>query len=125
MQNILRTNIKFQCIVGIFLLRFVIFTLLKSHAYKSNIYDVLDGNYDELITNTEIDIVYVGNIHAFRRSIGEKVLKANKHCLLEKPFACNAIDAQYLISLAQERNLFFMEVMISIKYIVWSISSKL
>jgi predicted dehydrogenase len=70
----------------------------------------LDGNYDELLCNEEIDIIYVGCIHAFRRTMGEKILLAHKHCLLEKPFACNSIDAKYLISLARERNLFFMEV---------------
>jgi len=69
------------------------------------------GNYEELINHKDIDIVYVGNIHAFRRSIGEKVLKAKKHCLLEKPFACNVDDARHLISLARERNLFLMEGM--------------
>lgn len=69
------------------------------------------GDYDELLTNDDVEIVYVGNIHAFRRSIGEKCLKANKHVLLEKPFACSAADAEYLIGLARERNLFLMEGM--------------
>ena len=58
------------------------------------------------MADEEIDIIYVGNVHSFRREIGEKVLKANKHCLLEKPFACSATDAEYLIGLAKERNLF-------------------
>jgi len=65
-----------------------------------------------VLNNDQVDIVYVGNVHAFRKSVGEKVLKANKHCLLEKPFACNTEDAKYLISLARERNLFLMEVSI-------------
>lgn len=53
-------------------------------------------------------------MHAFRRQIGEKVLKANKHCLLEKPFACSTADAEYLIGLAKERQLFLMEVRYSL-----------
>lgn len=69
------------------------------------------GNYDELLADDAVDIVYVGNIHIFRRTIGEKCLMANKHCLLEKPFACTAEDARYLINLAKERNLFMMEGM--------------
>jgi len=69
------------------------------------------GSYDELLKDDDVDIVYVGNIHAFRRSIGEKCLMANKHTLLEKPFTCNAQDAEYLIQLAKERNLFLMEGM--------------
>lgn len=69
------------------------------------------GSYDELLTDEQVEIVYVGNVHAFRRSVGEKCLLANKHVLLEKPFACTLEDAEYLISLAKERNLFLMEGM--------------
>lgn len=69
------------------------------------------GSYDELLQDSDVDVVYVGNVHAFRRSIGEKCLLANKHTLLEKPFACNAADAEHLIRLAKERNLFLMEGM--------------
>jgi len=69
------------------------------------------GNYEELVNDPDVDIVYVGNVHAFRRKIGEMVLKANKHCLLEKPFACSHEDAEYLVSLAKERELFLMEGM--------------
>ncbi|KAI2512797.1 oxidoreductase [Fragilaria crotonensis] len=69
------------------------------------------GGYDELLDDANVDIVYVGNIHIYRRSIGEKCLLANKHALLEKPFTCTAEDARYLVNLARERNLFFMEGM--------------
>ena len=59
----------------------------------------------------EFDIVYVGNVHAFRRQTCEMCLIANKHLLVEKPFACTVEDAEYLINLAEERNLFIMEGM--------------
>jgi len=64
-----------------------------------------------MLEDARVEIVYVGNVHSHRRSIGEKCLLANKHVLLEKPFACNAKDAQYLITLAKERHLFIMEGM--------------
>ena len=54
--------------------------------------------------------VYVGNLHVFRREIGEKCLQAGKHVLLEKPFAISPEDAAFLINLAKEKNLFIMEV---------------
>ena len=38
-----------------------------------------DGSYDDILADEEVDIIYVGNVHSFRREIGEKVLKANKH----------------------------------------------
>lgn len=69
-----------------------------------------DGGYDELLKDDDVEIVYVGNVHSFRRSIGERCLKANKHVLLEKPFACSTEDAEHLMALAKERNLFLMEV---------------
>lgn len=81
----------------------------KAFAEKHNIGRYY-GNYDELLKDDDVDIVYVGNIHLFRRSIGEKCLLANKHALLEKPFTCTAEDARYLANLAKERNLFLMEV---------------
>ena len=82
----------------------------KEFAEKHEI-DHYYGSYDELLEDQDVDIVYVGNIHIYRRSIGEKCLFANKHALLEKPFTCTAEDARYLVNLARERNLFFMEVM--------------
>lgn len=69
------------------------------------------GNYDELINDPKVQIVYVGNVHAFRRPIVEKCILANKHTLVEKPFACSTADAEYLIGLAKERNIFIMEGM--------------
>jgi len=82
----------------------------KSFAQKHGIPKYY-GSYDDLLKDDEVDIVYVGNMHAFRRSIGEKCLLANKHTLLEKPFTCTVKDAQYLINLAREKNLFLMEGM--------------
>ena len=86
----------------------------KEFATKHRI-DKSYGSYDALLEDDEVQIVYVGNVHSFRRQIGEKCLKANKHTLLEKPFACNAQDAEYLIGLAKERNLFLMEVSFSFR----------
>ena len=68
-------------------------------------------SYHELVENSEVDIVYVGNVHSFRRETGEMCLNAGKHVLLEKPFTCTVEDAEYLISLAKEKNLFLQEGM--------------
>jgi dihydrodiol dehydrogenase / D-xylose 1-dehydrogenase (NADP) len=69
------------------------------------------GSYERLVQDTTVDIIYVGNVHSFRRRDGEMCLNAGKHVLLEKPLACTIEDAQYLINLAQERKLFLMEGM--------------
>ena len=69
------------------------------------------GSYDEMLQDSEIEIVYIGNVHSFRRSTVEKCLLAGKHVLVEKPFACSVEDGKYLISLAKEKDLFIMEGM--------------
>jgi dihydrodiol dehydrogenase / D-xylose 1-dehydrogenase (NADP) len=67
--------------------------------------------YQELVQDPDVDIVYVGNVHSFRRRDGELCITANKHVLLEKPMACSAQDAEYLIQLAQKHKVFCMEGM--------------
>ena len=69
------------------------------------------NSYEELAAAADIDIVYVGNVHAFRRTDGERCILAGKHVLLEKPFACNTVDAQYLIQLATQHRVFLQEGM--------------
>jgi dihydrodiol dehydrogenase / D-xylose 1-dehydrogenase (NADP) len=69
------------------------------------------GSYDKMLQDPDVEIVYVGNVHSFRRSTGKKCLLAGKHVVLEKPFACSVEDGNYLISLAREKDLFIMEGM--------------
>ena len=82
----------------------------KKFAEKHNI-QTYYGGYDDLVKDTNVEIIYIGNVHSFRRSTVEKCLLANKHVLVEKPFACSVADGEYLIGLAKERNLFIMEGM--------------
>jgi Oxidoreductase family, NAD-binding Rossmann fold len=75
-----------------------------------------DDAYDQLLlannaNDADVDIVYIGNVHAFRRTDVAKCIQAGKHVLVEKPFACTAADAKYLIDLAREKNVFIMEGM--------------
>jgi dihydrodiol dehydrogenase / D-xylose 1-dehydrogenase (NADP) len=83
----------------------------SAHAFANKHKIPWYGSYDDMLLRPDVDIVYVGNVHSLRRSTGEKCLKANKHVLLEKPLACSVVDAEYLINLAKERNLFLMEGM--------------
>jgi dihydrodiol dehydrogenase / D-xylose 1-dehydrogenase (NADP) len=68
-------------------------------------------SYSDLVANPDVEIVYVGNVHCFRKETAELCLRAGKHCLLEKPFACTVPDAEHLIALAREMNLFLQEGM--------------
>jgi dihydrodiol dehydrogenase / D-xylose 1-dehydrogenase (NADP) len=72
---------------------------------------VSDGSYDEMLLDSNVDIVYIGNVHAFRKETVTKSLMANKHVLVEKPFACTVEDGEQFFALAKERDLFIMEGM--------------
>ena len=83
---------------------------LRAHRLSCSLLAGSDGSYDDMLEDPDVQVVYVGNVHSFRRETGEKCLKAGKHVLLEKPFACTVADGEYLMGLAKERNLFIMEV---------------
>jgi dihydrodiol dehydrogenase / D-xylose 1-dehydrogenase (NADP) len=95
----------------------------QEFADKHGIRRAYDGaaGYDEMLLSNStrssrndidfIDIVYVGNVHAFRRTDVARCIQAKKHVLVEKPFACTADDAKYLMDLAREYNVFIMEGM--------------
>jgi predicted dehydrogenase len=56
-------------------------------------------------------VVYVATPHALHREHVELAFEAGKPVLCEKAFTLNAADAEHLVALARERNLFLMEAM--------------
>ena len=69
------------------------------------------GSYDELLTDPEVDAVYVANPHAFHMKSVLAALNAGKHVLCEKPAGCSRDQLDAMIALARAKNLFFMEAM--------------
>lgn len=69
------------------------------------------GSYRELISDSEVDAVYIGLTNNFHYDITKLCLNHNKAVLCEKPFVTNKKDAEELIALAKEKNLLFMEAM--------------
>lgn len=68
-------------------------------------------NYQELIEDPEVDIVYIGNINPQHHECIELCLRAGKPVLCEKPVTMNARECRELIQLSKETNTFFMEAM--------------
>ena len=56
-------------------------------------------------------MVYVATPHALHREHVELAFEAGKPVLCEKAFTLDAADAEHLVALARERNLFLMEAM--------------
>lgn len=71
------------------------------------------GSYAELANDAEVNIVYVGVTTNAHYELSLQFLRAGKHVLCEKPLACAAWQAEELVALAKEKQLFLMEA-------VWS-----
>jgi len=56
-------------------------------------------------------VVYVATPHSLHRQHVELAFEAGKPVLCEKAFTLNAADAEHLVALAREKNLFLMEAM--------------
>ncbi len=68
-------------------------------------------NYDELLSRSDIDVVYVANCTSQHVSSVKACLRNNKAVLCEKPMAVTADEAIELTELAKKHNLFLMEAM--------------
>lgn len=68
-------------------------------------------NYEELVKDQDIDVIYIGTPHTEHKANAELCLNNGKAVLCEKPFTVNRKDAKYLITLAKKNNVFMMEAM--------------
>jgi predicted dehydrogenase len=69
------------------------------------------STYTGLAQDAEVDVVYVATPHSLHRENSLSCLQAGKAILCEKPFAINAAEAEEVITLAREKQLFLMEAM--------------
>ena len=67
------------------------------------------GSYEELVTDPNVDVIYVATPHSHHFQNVMLVLGAGKHVLCEKAFTVNAEQAKILCETAKEKNLFLME----------------
>ncbi|WP_444959740.1 Gfo/Idh/MocA family oxidoreductase [Microbulbifer sp. VVAC002] len=69
------------------------------------------GSYLELVSDPDIDIVYIATIPELHRQHAELALMAGKPVLIEKPLALTVEDAVRIKELANKKQLFCMEGM--------------
>ncbi|WP_245436715.1 Gfo/Idh/MocA family protein [Mesorhizobium tamadayense] len=69
------------------------------------------ASYQDLLSDPEVDIVYVATPHPMHADNALKALTAGKHVLIEKPFTINAREARKVVDLASAKNLVVMEGM--------------
>lgn len=67
------------------------------------------NDYDSLLLDASVDIVYINLIHNLHGKFAAKALKAGKHVLCEKPLTTSLQETTELINSAQKANRFLME----------------
>ena len=82
----------------------------ESFAQRHAIPDV-HGSYEELVSNPNVDIVYISTLNYVHCENALLAINAGKHVLLEKPFTMDAKQALKIQKAAREKNVFVMEAM--------------
>ena len=71
----------------------------------------LHNSYDALVTNNEVDVIYVATPHSHHFEHTILCLNHNKAVLCEKAFAINSRQAVEMVKTAKERKVFLMEAL--------------
>lgn len=67
------------------------------------------GNYQQFLTNTNVDAVYVASPHLSHYQYTKEALEAGKHVLCEIPFTLSGSQAKELYDYAESNNLVLLE----------------
>src|SRR6188768_1208518 len=71
----------------------------------------LHNNYESLVANDEVDVIYIATPHSHHYEHTMLCLNHNKAVLCEKAFAINSRQASEMIKTAKERKIFLMEAL--------------
>ncbi len=67
------------------------------------------GSYEELVSDADVDLVYIATPHSHHYQHTRLALEHNKPVLVEKAFTANAAEAKELLDMARERKIFITE----------------
>ncbi len=67
------------------------------------------GSYEELVKDKKVDLIYIASPHSEHYAHAKLCLENGKAVLCEKAFTANAKQAEELIALAREKNVFIAE----------------
>ncbi|MDQ1601710.1 MAG: hypothetical protein QOD68_3184 [Actinomycetota bacterium] len=75
--------------------------------------------YEALVTDDEVDVVYVATPHPGHHAAALMAIEAGKAVLVEKPFTMDAAEAESLVTAARDRGVFLMEAMWA-RFVPWA-----
>ncbi|WP_289031742.1 Gfo/Idh/MocA family oxidoreductase [uncultured Paraglaciecola sp.] len=71
--------------------------------------DNIYTNYEALLNDPSIDVIYIATPHSFHFEKAKQCLQAGKHVLVEKPCTVTAAQMQYLVDLAKANKVLLQE----------------
>lgn len=87
-------------------------SLDRARAFSENFHvQKVYGSYEELVEDPAVDVVYIANLKTQHFEAAKLALNKEKAVLLEKPMTINAEQAEELITIARNKNVFLMEAM--------------
>ena len=69
------------------------------------------GSYEELVSNPDVDVIYIASPHALHHEHTLLCLNHQKAVLCEKAFALNLRQAKEMVSVSRNRKVFLMEAL--------------
>jgi predicted dehydrogenase len=69
------------------------------------------GSYEELVSDPQVDVVYIASPHALHLEHARLAFEAGKHVLCEKPLTLSVAEAEEMIAVAARYDRFLMEAM--------------
>ena len=67
------------------------------------------GSYAQLMSDPDVDLVYIGTPHSHHYDVTKEAILAGKPCLVEKAFMANVRQTREIIELAHEHRVFLAE----------------
>ena len=67
------------------------------------------GSYEEMVSDPDVDLVYIATPHSHHHAHAMLALEHGKHVLVEKAFTANAAEAAGLLKTARTKGLFITE----------------
>jgi predicted dehydrogenase len=86
--------------------------LEKAKAFASAYHiEKIYGNYEEMLNDPEIDVVYIATPHSNHYEYIMKSLNNNKHVFCEKAITVNSKQLREIVNIAEQKNLVVAEAM--------------
>lgn len=67
------------------------------------------SNYEDILTNPEVDTIYIGTPNHTHYDYARQALLAGKHVICEKPFTLHAHELEDLVAIAEQHQIFLLE----------------